>query len=216
MKTEGWLCSLCKSTPTPTLSLTVLLPFTTTQHHYPAIHPLTILSSNSKPSPNHYYHLPHTQLPADASCVCSPSAGTNLQAPVDPWALPRLRFYSLTSPSPPLLSTLMMWRLWANLLSEQSILPAEWFSGSPVWAAAAILVFNIFIVSFLLFQLLSNLFTNTLTSTSPADILASLFSTATAFLFNKTAHQQAVRYFPVHYKEVPNNINSNCESKYKQ
>lgn len=87
MKTEGWLCSLCKSTPPPPSPP----PNTTTQLYTP-----TPLSSAAAPPPPCL-----TQLPADASCVCSPSAGAKLQAPADLWALPHLRFYYLTSLSPP-------------------------------------------------------------------------------------------------------------------
>lgn len=64
-------------------------------HHHPTPPP-----SSTPPPPC------LTQLPADASCVCSPSAGANLQAPADLWALPHLRFYYLTSLSPPLLTPL--------------------------------------------------------------------------------------------------------------
>lgn len=69
MKTEGWLCSLCKLPPNPLLSLSSP-PNTTIELHTP-----TPQSWVAAPPPSYT----HIQLPADASYVCSPSAGANLQ-----------------------------------------------------------------------------------------------------------------------------------------
>lgn len=83
--------------------------FTATQHHHPAIspHPHPVRSSNGGPSPTATTTTTSfIQLPADGSCVSSQSAGAALWAPADPCALPHLKFYYLTSKSPPLLNML--------------------------------------------------------------------------------------------------------------
>lgn len=104
-------------------------PFTTTQHHHPAIPPTPpppLLSSNRGPSPTATTSF--IQLPADGSCVSSQSAGAALWAPADPCALPHLKFYYLTSKSPPLLSMLTgFWVRGAFIHKNSSFMSFIWY-----------------------------------------------------------------------------------------
>lgn len=76
-----------------------------TLHHHPtpppSSNPPSSAATGAPPPPATSF----IQLPADGSCVSSQSAGAGLWAPADPRALPQLRFYYLTSNSPPLLRT---------------------------------------------------------------------------------------------------------------